>query len=116
MFIMVVLTLRESRAGCNSRRGREGSTPEEIELLARPAKRGGGEFGAPSDPVTAAAYFEHCLDLFCVSPLTDLPQTPARIVEFVSASRFLHQVKDLCFPVGEVFVQPMLKQRRNRPR
>src|SRR5438270_1474385 len=64
----------------------------------------------------ATTHLEHILNLFGENSFTDLTFPPTRIVQLFATSRRADALKHFRFALRKMFVEPVPKQRRHRPR
>src|SRR6266550_7832298 len=88
---------------------------QHFELLMRPAKSRRRKFWPFTETCAATTHLEHVLNLLGEDALAGLTFAPARIVEFFSASSCPNSFQHFRLSLGEMFIEPMLEQWRDRP-
>src|SRR5207253_6075796 len=78
-------------------------------------ERGDRKFWPFSETGAATTHLEHVLNLLGEDALAGLTFAPARIVEFFSASSCPNSFQYFRLSLGEMFIEPMLEQWRDRP-
>src|SRR5260370_37373983 len=82
----------------------------------RSTKRWGGKFGGFAEAGAATTHIEHFLNLLSEDPFAELTFPPTRIVELFSAPSRAKSPQRFRFPLGEMFIEPVLDQWLYRPR
>ena len=73
-------------------------------------------FGRSSIPGAPTTNFEQLADLFGENSFAAHASPECRVIQFFSAAQMPDAAEHLLFPIGEMFVEPMLEERRHRPR